>query len=461
MYNVIFYEKVKEVTEIDDIIIRQYTDDEGNYTDTASTREVVKRYRVPTKFVFETATNCDKLLSGYSILDDFVAEMPSLNSAEGMFSLSSITSFSGENGTCADFNSLTNADDMFKDCKKLTSIKINTSSLVNVSGFVDGCKLLETYVGDFSSLIDGTSLFNGLNKLNHFEASLMSLRNGTEMFANTALETFSEILPVLATGNEMFYHSQLKLINLEAPELLYADSMFENCYYLNDIVINCPLIKSADQMFKKTALTEIELNAPKMVSGRRMFDNVANFTTFRGDLGNLINGESMFEGTIIDSFQVNSLDNLECADKMFIGSQITEWDLDMPSLKSAISMFGSKDDVNCALISFTSDLSCLVDGTDMFGGCVGLEHFDAALPSLKYGESMFVNCKLDSKSVMNIVETLPNVSSEETRVITIGVNCTEDEIDDFISKEGIYKNLAELIMRKLDSGWDVTLSYNK
>jgi hypothetical protein len=246
MYNVIFYEKVKEVTEIDDIIIRQYTDEEGNYTDTASTREVVKRYRVPTKFVFETATNCDKLLSGYSILDDFVAEMPSLNSAEGMFSLSSITSFSGENGKCADFNSLTNADDMFKDCKKLTSIKINTSSLVNVSGFVDGCKLLETYVGDFSSLIDGDSLFNGLHHLNHFEASLTSLRNGTEMFANTALETFSEMLPALTIGNEMFYHSQLKLINLEAPELLYADSMFENCYYLNDIVINCPLIKSAD-----------------------------------------------------------------------------------------------------------------------------------------------------------------------------------------------------------------------
>ena len=55
-------------------------------------------------------------------------------------------------------------------------------------------------------------------------------------------------------------------------------------------------------MFKKTALNEIELIAPKMVSGRRMFENVANFTTFRGDLGNLINGESMFEGTIIDSF---------------------------------------------------------------------------------------------------------------------------------------------------------------
>lgn len=471
MYNVIFYGDIKEKTLTQDYIEREYTDDQGNYTDTIRTEEVVKKYRVPTKFVFETATNCDRLLFKYDVLDDFKADMRSLNSAESMLEGSSITSFSGANGGVADFKSLTNANDMFRDCQKLVSIDIDASALQTVEGFVLGCTALESFSGSLSSLIDGTDMFSGLENFKSFSADLTSLKDATDMFSGTSLSSFTVDLPSLTTGTRMFYGTPLEIVEVNAPELLYGDDMFGECTQLAEITFNTPLLKNADRMMVGTVVITISLDAPELESADGMFEDVRSLTSFSGDLSNLRNGNAMFKNTSLESFEVQSLDNLVTADEMMVGTQITEWNLELPNLESADGMFtayveeveGEEEPltINPALVSFEGDLSALKNGDNMFRDCVNLEHFDAPLSSLESGIDMFTNCKLDSQSLMYILGTLPTPPEGESRNITIGVNCNGLTLLDFLTEHGIYTDYDDLYLRTYYNGWNLTLVGNQ
>ena len=116
MYNIIFYEKTKDLT----------------YEVAGGTKTIT--YRVPTKFVFNTATNCDYMFAGDNLMDDVNIDMISLNSAVSMFENSDITSVKSheeideETGTTisipANFSSLTIADSMFSNCPNLFSFII-------------------------------------------------------------------------------------------------------------------------------------------------------------------------------------------------------------------------------------------------------------------------------------------------------------------------------------------------
>lgn len=469
MYNVIFYDKVKEVIENEEVIIRQYNAD-GTYTDTIEIREVPRRYRIPTKFEFDTATSCDRFLQGFDVLDDFKADMPSLNSAVSMFENSSITSISGEGGGAANFQSLASANRMFAGCKQLTSINIDASSLISVEDFVTGCKSLTSFSGSLESLINGTDMFMNFNSLTEFNADLSSLEDGTDMFNGTSLTSFSPLLSSLKTGTGMFANTSVISFNLNCPNLVIGDSMFENCTNLETVTINLPNLKSADYMFKNTGLTTCTINSPSLKFAEEMFSGVP-LTTFSGDLGHLINGNNMFgsntdnNGAQLVVFDAKSLDNLESADNMMGAVQFEKWTLDMPVLRSAVNMFASQviseeETIYPALTSFESDLQSLVNGTGMFKDCINLTSFNAALPSLQQARDMFTNCKLDADSVMYIAETLPYYLETEAKDITIGINCAKANIDAFLSSNGVYSDLTDFKKRLYDKGWNLTLVYN-
>lgn len=469
MYNVIFYDKVKEIIEVEDVIIRQYQED-GTYTDTVEVREVPRKYRVPTKFVFETATSCDKFLQGFTILDDFKADMPSLNSAIAMFENSSVTSISGEGGGVANFQSLASADRMFAGCKQLTSINIDASSLVTVEDFVEGCESLTSFSGSLNSLVNGKGMFSGFTSLNNFNAELNSLEDGTDMFKGTALTVFSPALPAIENASSMFAGTPIISFNLNCPNLIVGDSMFEDCTDLTSVAINLPALKSGDYMFKNTSISTCTLNTPELKYAEGMFSG-ASLVTFSGDLSHLINGDNMFgsntdnNGARLISFDVKVLDNLETANNMMGAVQFTKWDIDMPSLTSATNMFSSytilEDEILYpALETFESDLQSLVNGTGMFKDCVNLQHFNAPLPSLKHGNDMFTNCKLDAESVMYIAESLSYYPEAEAKFITIGINCASSDADKFFASTGVYKDLADFKKRMWDKGWNLTLRYN-
>ena len=101
----------------------------------------------------------------------------------------------------------------------------------------------------------------------------------------------------------------------------------------------------------------------------------------------------------------------------------------------------------------------------MFNGCTKLTSFTSDLSSLTNGGSMFYKCKLDAPSVMYIIATLPQNTSNNS--ITIGINVsssivngknTATQLLEFANEVG-YETWAKLKQAFIDKKWSVTWQY--
>lgn len=214
--------------------------------------------------------------------------------------------------------------------------------------------------------------------------------------------------------------------------------------------------------------------------------NVLNFVNYVGsDLLNLTNGVLMFSnmmGNAENREQVSistDLSNLQYGDGMFTGMYISELDVkSFQSLVSAIGMFSfvgglTKFNINCPNLIYgicmfemnneleevTSDFTTLEYGMAMFGGCTSLKKFYSALPKLWDGEEMFSGCILDDKSFYIILTSLPQLSNFGESTITLGIDCTEDEFESFLTRKyfSSTEEVDELINQK---GWNVDIQFN-
>lgn len=166
-------------------------------------------------------------------------------------------------------------------------------------------------------------------------------------------------------------------------------------------------------------------------------DNEKVFT-INIDFPNLKYGDYMFGGyTELREFK-GALPKLTRAHEMFANCYyLKKFENDLPSLVDGKGMFERCD----FLKSFKGDLSSLKDGRKMFYMCSGLADFEGNLSSLENGEGMFGYCKLNQKSVENILNSVPSYPQNEKRMITIGVHYMVDTL-----------RLKGLFMKK---GWDV------
>ena len=116
--------------------------------------------------------------------------------------------------------------------------------------------------------------------------------------------------------------------------------------------------------------------------------------------------------------------------------------------------------VGCWWLSpFTADLPKLTNGYGMFDECVSIKSFTTPLPSLTNGERMFSYCKLDAKSVANIVHTLP--THESNGIITIGIGCDNTEADQLLfAQECDCETWQELLDDFSAKNWTVYFEYN-
>jgi hypothetical protein len=87
--------------------------------------------------------------------------------------------------------------------------------------------------------------------------------------------------------------------------------------------------------------------------------------------------------------------------QLFVGdSDIAEFNSDLSNLEYGGDMSKRESERNRGIFqyctnlkTFTSDLSSLIDGTDMFNTCTNLITFNADLPKLRNGYGMFGNCE--------------------------------------------------------------------
>jgi hypothetical protein len=95
----------------------------------------------------------------------------------------------------------------------------------------------------------------------------------------------------------------------------------------------------------------------------------------------------------------------------------------------------------------------------MFFGCKNLTSFSSDLSSLTHGYQMFEGCKLDAQSVANIVHTLPTLESNGR--IDIGIGCnntTEDKL--LFAQECDCDTWQELLDDFSAKNWTVTFQCN-
>lgn len=185
-------------------------------------------------------------------------------------------------------------------------------------------------------------------------------------------------------------------------------------------------------MYKNENLTSVECSFPNLKNGTKMFSDCSSLTDVNiSDLSKLENGNMMFYRVGYKSFNCN-----------------------LPALKYGRWMFGHSDDDwrnTSTLISFTGDLSTLVDGRSMFNQQYKLTNFTTSkLSNLKAGYKMFNRTSLSLDSIINIVNSLPDINhldrendldwtyllngenqmieKEERGVISINGNLSDDEL---------------------------------
>lgn len=201
-----------------------------------------------------------------------------------------------------------------------------------------------------------------------------------------------------------------------------------------------------------------------LTNGNYMFCNCYQLESFNYDLSSLVEAECMFTSypptnppMLLKEFDSN-LNSLKNANSMFSKCYIEKFDTNLPSVTSATQMFAG-----CSkLTTFVSDLSSLTNGEQMFSGCKVLTSFTSSLSSLENGTSMFSSCKLNPRSVMHIVETLPQ--RESNTAITIGIDITNDTetIDQQLqtfAQEVLYDSWNDLKQAFINKNWSVTWQF--
>ena len=345
---------------------------------------------------------------------------------------------------------------LFYDCVALTTFKSDLSSLTNGGWMFSLCENLKSFDADLSNLTNGTRMFYWCTALTTFDSDLSSLTHGNEMFCHSNISTFESELPNLTHGVVMFENcSNLTTFNCDdMSSLTDGRFMFNVCSKLTTFTSDLSSLTNGKRMFYGcTALSTFKSDLPSLTDGSDMFFN-CNFSTFESDLSSLENGYRMFDKcSYLTSFS-KDLSSLTDGDYMFNWCvRLSSFDSNLKSLTSGEGMFCRCD----WLQSFDSDLSSLTNGKNMFICCYELTAFDANLGRLMEGDSMFEGCKLDSKSVKNIINTINTYPGNLT--LGMGCNNTSEDANLFAQEIG-YGDMNTLLNTLTDKGWTVTTQYN-
>lgn len=200
----------------------------------------------------------------------------------------------------------------------------------------------------------------------------------------------------LKIGDNIFsYIDSLQIVDTTFPELIEALGMFEGCQGLKSATIVAPILEGMYHMFSDcTSLETVDMYIPNLYTACRLVSGV-------------------WAGAFADC----------------------------PSLKS-----------------FRGDLGKLGTGRSMFDSCSSLEEFDSSIPSLQFGTDMFNSCILNSESVMNIVNSIPEVQSGD---ITIGIGiANNDDMKQAFAEECGCVSWDGLNQEFTDKGWTVQWQYN-
>lgn len=193
-------------------------------------------------------------------------------------------------------------------------------------------------------------------------------------------------------------------VTTKFKDIVYGNTLFRERTDLTSWAIDLPKLSYGERMFERTSLTSFSADMPNLTDSYEMFSDCTSLSSFNSDLSKLDDANGMFYNCL----------------------KLTSFSASLPILTGGHSMF-----TKCiSLTSFSEDLPNLDNGNFMFYKCEALTSFSADLPKLDFGFNMFTDCKLDSKSVLRILNSIPTH--------------TNGKHDLHLGKTTNYKNSAEI-----------------
>ena len=320
-----------------------------------------------------------------------------IKDGNGLFSDTLIKQFYG------DMPELVNGYNMFGWAQKLTTFNGDMPALRNGQYMFNYCENLSSFTSDLYMLSNAHEMFSYCGKLEEFEAHLGSLQYGDRMFyCCSSLTSFVR---------NISYSTDLSQFSNDLSNLVYGETMFSNCSALTQFNSNLSSLEKGTDMFNYcTSLINFQNDLQSLKSAYSMFNYCEKLSSFSSDLSSLQDGQSMFQFcSKLSSFDSN-LSSLIDGNGMFNScSSLLDFTYDMSNLLTANRMFYA-----CAsLTSFVGDLSSLIDCNSMFCYCNKLTTFTSDLSSLIDGNGMFYNCRLNPKTVKNILYTINDIKAEK------------------------------------------------
>ena len=262
------------------------------------------------------------------------------------------------------------------------------------------------------------------------------------------------------TNNKAYSTNNSFYANVQTEKIQSGFYMFSSCSNLTSVESDFSSLENGERMFYRCGgLISFYNELSSLSNGTCMFASCYNLVNFTPDLSSLNSGSHMFYNCSALKAFSSDLSSLNDGSTMFHDCfALTAFHSDLSSLINGSNMFNG-----CTtLTEFTSDLNSLISAERMFNGCKTLTSFTSSLSSLENGSSMFSGCKLNPRSVMHIVETLPQRVSNTT--ITIGIDITNDastvaqQLQTF-AQEVFYDSWNDLKQAFINKNWSVTWQF--
>lgn len=295
---------------------------------------------------------------------------------DGLFAYTALTNVS------TDFSELINGTCMFNGCHELNTFTAtqNMNKLIEVTDMFNYCDKLAGFYSDMAALVDGKNMFKTCSSLQNVISNMNSLEDGTQMFKDiTAFNTFEGNLESLTNGTQMF----------------------SGCTSLDTIDTKQSLsnLQIADYMFYNTALSSFSRDT-------------------HGDLNSVTSASAMLGvcGNLTD-VSVH-MPNVTRANDMLIGcTKLKNYEGSLESLTDAKDLFKS---AKLTLTTVSTDLSSMVDGTQMFNQFTNLSSYSGALTNTEVATEMFAYTKIASFVGVDLssLKIAPRMFSKNTVLTT-------------------------------------------
>lgn len=254
-------------------------------------------------------------------------------------------------------------------------------------------------------------MFMGCSSLTSFNSSLPSLINGTSMFDLCKLDATS--INSIALGiNKTGINGNALHLGIETATLMDSQVKRDLGLILHK---GWSVYIGGTSDFSSTSPKYAGCTTPEKVKSKDasyLTNDIVNgvWVEHLPDLtrGCTSTAEGLFKNNNTLTTFTSDLSSLTNGSQMFYSCKsLTTFSSDLKYITTGFAMFHA-----CSgLTSFTSDLSNMLVGDSMFTYCYNLTTFNADLSSLTTGIDMFKNCKLNLQSLKRIANTLPQITN--------------------------------------------------